>query len=87
MVLGRVGAKATASAVPVIGWLAFTLLADERRAGRSTTKVTTAITPAKANKNHIEGLTVELVGAGRALFFFFCFMHAFEQCAKRAMDD
>jgi hypothetical protein len=74
------------SALPVIGWRASTLLVGERRVVRNTAKVITAITPAKANKNHIDGLNVELVGAGRALLFFFCFMNAFEQSAKRAMD-
>jgi hypothetical protein len=87
MVLGMVGAKAATSAASVIGCLASTLLAGEGRDERNTTRTTTAITPAKADKTHVERLSAELVGAGRALVPFLRFMRTFARRTKGAMDE
>jgi len=82
MVLGMVGAKAATSAASVIGCLASTLLAGEGRDERNTTRTTTAITPAKADKTHVERLS-----AGRALVPFLRFMRTFARRTKGAMDE
>jgi hypothetical protein len=77
ILLGVVGANATASAASVIGCIASTFLTGGERDERNTTKTTTAIAPANAGNTHGERLGADFVGARRKLAPFFGFMRIF----------